>query len=192
MADKIKTYSTDDIDVNYSLKRCIHAEECVRGLQAVFDPKKRPWIQPDQGTADQIAEVIVRCPSGALHFERNDGSDAEATPDENTIRLSENGPLYVRGNITILTSDGEILLQDTRVALCRCGSSLNKPFCDNRHKDIDFRATATVKEPKTVEGTATGEITLQPTANGPIHLKGNFTILNQKSPIWTRISSNRW
>jgi hypothetical protein len=43
------------------------AAECVRGMPAVFDPAKRPWIAPDAADAETLAAVIRRCPTGALH-----------------------------------------------------------------------------------------------------------------------------
>ena len=65
MADRLKTYKSDEIDVTYSVKRCIHAAECVNQLSAVFDVKKRPWIQPDQAPASELATVTEACPTGA-------------------------------------------------------------------------------------------------------------------------------
>jgi CDGSH-type Zn-finger protein len=50
------------------------------------------------------------------------------------------GPLYLHGNIEIQHSDGTVLLQDTRVALCRCGASKAKPFCDGSHTQAGFQA----------------------------------------------------
>ncbi len=51
-----------------------------------------------------------------------------------------NGPLLVRGNVRIVTPDGEPLPRDRRtVALCRCGVSTLKPYCDGTHKAINFR-----------------------------------------------------
>ncbi|MFE9921640.1 helix-turn-helix domain-containing protein [Streptomyces sp. NPDC005774] len=44
-----------------------------RGLPEVFDPAKRPWIQPDKATAERLAEVVRRCPSGALQYELVEG-----------------------------------------------------------------------------------------------------------------------
>ena len=58
-----KTYQGRDIDVTFELKRCIHAAECGRRLQSVFDVAKRPWVQPDNATADQVQETIDNCPS---------------------------------------------------------------------------------------------------------------------------------
>lgn len=138
MDEKIRAYEGDDVIVRYSVRRCIHAEECVHGLPGVFDPQQRPWIDPDGAPADAVAAVILRCPTGALHYERKDGGAEEPIPEENTIRVAPDGPLYVRGDLEITTPDGTVLLRETRAALCRCGASKIKPFCDNSHEDIGF------------------------------------------------------
>ena len=65
-----KTYQGRSIAVSFEAKRCRHAAECVRGLPEVFDIERRPWIQPDNAAADRTAEVVRRCPSGALEYHR--------------------------------------------------------------------------------------------------------------------------
>jgi len=60
-------------------------------------------------------------------------------PEATTIQERPNGPLFVRGNVTIFGPDHRPVRQDTRVALCRCGASANKPFCDGSHRRIGFR-----------------------------------------------------
>jgi uncharacterized Fe-S cluster protein YjdI len=65
-----KTYTGTDVDVSFDAAVCAHAAECVRGLPAVFDTQRRPWIQPDGAPADEVVEVVGRCPSGALRIER--------------------------------------------------------------------------------------------------------------------------
>ncbi|MDX1644676.1 MAG: (4Fe-4S)-binding protein, partial [Thermoanaerobaculia bacterium] len=62
---KIRRYETDDLTVLYDVERCIHAEECVHGLPQVFDPDRRPWIEPGEAPAEDVARVIRRCPTGA-------------------------------------------------------------------------------------------------------------------------------
>ena len=53
----------------------------------------------------------------------------------------EDGPLLVRGSFVLQTPDGERIEPGRRtVALCRCGKSAVKPFCDGTHKAINFRA----------------------------------------------------
>jgi CDGSH-type Zn-finger protein len=61
--------------------------------------------------------------------------------DRATITPYEDGPLLIRGDFTLQTPDGEIIEPGRgTVALCRCGKSAIKPFCDGTHKAIGFRA----------------------------------------------------
>ena len=58
-----------------------------------------------------------------------------------SVVVYENGPLLVRGSFTLSTPDGETIDPGrTTVALCRCGKSAIKPFCDGTHKAVKFRA----------------------------------------------------
>jgi len=65
----MQEYTKPDITVRFDPKVCIHSGVCVRGLRAVFDVKKRPWVNVDGAPAEAIAEQIKRCPSGALSYE---------------------------------------------------------------------------------------------------------------------------
>lgn len=56
------------------------------------------------------------------------------------IELSENGPYVVKNLSTVRNSKGENLPTKDVVALCRCGGSSNKPFCDGTHAKIEFRS----------------------------------------------------
>jgi CDGSH-type Zn-finger protein/uncharacterized Fe-S cluster protein YjdI len=182
MERHIRNYTGEKIDVSYETVRCIHAEECIKRLHAVFDTSKRPWIQPDAGLSDNVAATILMCPSGALHYERKDGGVAEPVPEHNTIRLTKNGPLYLRGDFTIVNGVGEHVTDDTRAALCRCGGSANKPFCDNTHKTNGFVAPDTVAQPQTITETLDGgKLHIETTTNGPLHITGSFTLQNSKS-----------
>jgi CDGSH-type Zn-finger protein len=68
--------------------------------------------------------------------------------DEVSIVAYPDGPLLVRGNVQILTPDGEPLPRRRRtVALCRCGKSTIKPYCDGTHKAIGFRTEPELPEP---------------------------------------------
>ncbi len=54
-----------------------------------------------------------------------------------TVKVTDNGPLLVKGNCVISDQDGNVLSQadaDSIVALCRCGESSTKPLCDGAHK----------------------------------------------------------
>ncbi len=60
-----------------------------------------------------------------------------------TITPYEDGPLIIRGDFTMLTPDGAPIEPGrATVALCRCGKSAVKPFCDGTHKVIGFHARA--------------------------------------------------
>lgn len=135
-----RAYRTDKIVVYWNPSVCINSHNCVNGLPQVFWPKDRPWIHVDAADADEIAEVITRCPSGALHYERLDGGAPEEISEEITIAPQPNGPLYVRGLVRITKADGTLLREDSRMALCRCGQSHKKPFCDGTHRTVGFEA----------------------------------------------------
>ncbi|MFS1515236.1 (4Fe-4S)-binding protein [Bacillus sp. SCS-151] len=131
MSVEKKRYTGASIDVTFSKERCIHAAKCVRGLPKVFNLKKRPWINADGETVDKIVEVIERCPSGALEYIRKDGGKQETPAYETTIEAASNGPIYIKGNLSIKHKESTIVC--TRATLCGCGSSKNSPFCDNSH-----------------------------------------------------------
>ncbi|HLS47662.1 MAG TPA: (4Fe-4S)-binding protein [Gemmatimonadales bacterium] len=131
-------YAAQEIEITWDPLRCIHAAECVRGLPEVFDHTRRPWIRPAGALPNEIAAVIERCPSGALHYQRLDGGMPEEPDDPMTITAVRNGPLYVRGLVQLRGVDGSVLTDESRMALCRCGASANKPFCDNSHRRVGF------------------------------------------------------
>ena len=133
-----KVYRGNGIEVSFDLDRCIHIGECLLTLPEVFDLEQRPWIDADAAGPDDVAEAILRCPSGALQFRRLDGG-AEETHSTTTVEPMRNGPLRVTGEIHVRLDDGseEIL---PRATLCRCGGSARKPFCDNSHLRNGFQA----------------------------------------------------
>jgi CDGSH-type Zn-finger protein len=60
---------------------------------------------------------------------------------ECSISPKDDGPLLVTGPVKLVDRDGNEYEVDTRnLALCRCGASEDKPFCDGSHKDIRFQA----------------------------------------------------
>jgi uncharacterized Fe-S cluster protein YjdI len=133
-----KEYATDEIVVEWEPRLCYHSRNCVRSLPQVFDESRRPWVTVDAATADQVEAAVARCPSGALRTRRLDVSAVEREqPLE--LRASENGPLLVSGGVRIKDAEGNVLFEGERAALCRCGGSGNKPFCDGTHEKIGFR-----------------------------------------------------
>jgi CDGSH-type Zn-finger protein len=125
-----------------------------------------------------VADVITRCPTGALHFERHDGGSPERAPDTNTVTLIADGPLYVHADVELRAADGDSLLHDTRVALCRCGASENKPLCDGSHTDVEFVAPGTLDPTCSNDGPdpASGELTVTDSRDGPLLFEGSFEL----------------
>ena len=84
-----------------------------------------------------MADVVRRCPSGALLYHRLDGAPDEDAGEKATITPIRNGPLLVTGRIEVQREDGSVEVLP-RATLCRCGASLHKPFCDNQHLAAAF------------------------------------------------------
>ena len=92
------------------------------------------------------AEAIIaasECPSGRLVAYDKTGKPIEPNyePSIEILQDSEkevSGPIFVKGNIPIESSEGHTYEIRNRVALCRCGKSRNSPFCDATHISIKF------------------------------------------------------
>ena len=178
MESKVIRYPGVDVTISYDLKRCIHAAECVKGLPAVFDPDRKPWVDADQAPAEQVVEVIHRCPTGALTYARHDGGTEEAADETNSVAIVTDGPLYARGSITIKSAEGEVISEETRIALCRCGASKNKPICDGSHTKAAFADEGAIQEVKMkpIEDANTDALTIVLAKNGPLLLEGPVTV----------------
>jgi hypothetical protein len=59
--------------------------------------------------------------------------------NELEVKVAENGPLLVMGNVCIVDASGNKEHREKMTAFCRCGASQNKPFCDGQHQKIDFK-----------------------------------------------------
>ena len=138
MPKRLQTYETDEVTVTFDPNRCIHAAVCVRGLPDVYDPTRRRWIRPELAPAAQVAEVAMRCPTGALKAALRDAA-AAARAEQVAIAIQPAGPLYVRGPVRVELEDGTVVVEDDRVALCRCGNSASAPWCDGSHRKLGFR-----------------------------------------------------
>ena len=136
---KVKEYSNGEVTIRWQPKLCIHSEKCWRGLPEVFDPQARPWINPEGASTKDIILQVRQCPSGALSYALEDGESEKNTGTQ--VELAPNGPLIVSGPITLKGKDGEMTTLDRpKVALCRCGQSSNKPFCDGTHSRVGWES----------------------------------------------------
>lgn len=149
-----KTYTNGEVTVYWKPDICIHSAKCFHNLPEVFDPRERPWVRPENSTTEKIVETVKNCPSGALSFKYNNeinttvGKSVEEKsseekplekPLENShvrIEVSHNGPLRVTGTCVIIDKDGNETMKEGKFALCRCGLSTKKPFCDGAHKTL--------------------------------------------------------
>jgi uncharacterized Fe-S cluster protein YjdI len=138
--DKLtKEYATDEIVVEWEPSLCYHSQNCVRSLPQVFDDSRRPWVKVDAATADEVEAAVARCPSGALRTRRIGTPAAAAQQQPPEVCATENGPLLVSGGVRIVDAEGAVLYEGEKAALCRCGGSANKPFCDGTHAKNGFR-----------------------------------------------------
>ena len=118
---------------------CAYARFC--------DVAGQVWNLVEQEGAE-AAELTVReaglCPSGRLVVrdqQSNSDIEPEFAPSIGIVADPAEGlagPIWVRGGITVTSSDGEPYEVRNRVTLCRCGASANKPFCDASHASIGF------------------------------------------------------
>jgi len=133
--ERSKELGGTGITVSDDRSICVHAGFCGNRATNI-------WKQT-RDTDDSIVRLAVineveKCPSGALTY-RFDGDDADTEPDYPTqIGVIDDGPLWVCGGVSITTSDGTELETRSRVTLCRCGASANKPLCDGSHKEAGF------------------------------------------------------
>lgn len=139
-------YSNDDITVVWKPNTCIHSTICWKGLIEVFNPKEKPWIKMDGATTNKIIEQVKKCPSGALSYYLNAEVSSEEAPDKviaeaaNILKIdvSANGPYLIKSACLVVHSDGREETKTGTVALCRCGASANKPYCDGNHRKVGF------------------------------------------------------
>ena len=172
----------------FEAKRCIHARHCVLGQPAVFKANvEGPWIDPDATSTEALVTVAHMCPSGAIRYTRKDGGEEEQPPLVNLVQIRENGPLGLRGALTV---DGITI--GMRATLCRCGASHNKPYCDGSHHDIAFAASGEpetrASEPLEVRN---GTVDIRPQKDGPLVVRGNLEICTGTGRTIDRLQSAR-
>ncbi len=142
--DKRDSYTGKDITVHDNRGICSHAAYCTNNLAAVWRSDKEPWIDADGAAPEETVKVIRQCPSGALSYSI-DGVEHRDQQRDPAISLTEDGPYAVEGGIGIegvVQGEGA---SSEHFALCRCGGSKNKPFCDGAHWYVHFKGDNSVK-----------------------------------------------
>lgn len=141
-----REYRNSELIVYWDSTLCIHVSECVKALPQVFRPQERPWVNLEAASAAEIIRAIDLCPTGALRYSLPAGSTVNpalaggpgainrAGNPEVSIKAVAEGALLVDGPVKLTDNNGTTLKTGKKVALCCCGKSQNKPFCDGRHK----------------------------------------------------------
>jgi uncharacterized Fe-S cluster protein YjdI len=141
MYGKPRKYTNGEITVFWRPSECIHATHCYRDLLKVFNPTKRPWINMNGATTEDIIKVVDMCPTDALTYKWNKDIEKEQNVSEigrNTeqpteVKVLKNGPVIIRGNLKIIGTDGKEMKKMKVVSICRCGKSKKLPYCDGSH-----------------------------------------------------------
>jgi CDGSH-type Zn-finger protein len=97
---------------------------------------------------------------------------------ENSIKVRENGPLLCTGDIEVYDSEGNLLRKADDVALCRCGESRNKPFCDGSHRDAGFENDGIIVGVTSEEIDGEGPLKITVRRNAMLVAQGPLTIVN--------------
>jgi CDGSH-type Zn-finger protein/uncharacterized Fe-S cluster protein YjdI len=180
------TYEGAAVDASWDNRLCIHVSECTRAKGGVFESGRDPWGDPDQAEVDVVVDVVERCPSGALTYARKDGGPAETPADENLVMVANSGPLYARGDLRIDGAPDDMPGVGFRAALCRCGLSKTKPFCDNSHEEGAFHDHGAIGEAGPGMDGSAGPLEISPSANGPYVIAGSVTLISgQGRRVWS-------
>ncbi len=175
MSDGIEEVRGKKAIVRFAAKKCVHSRNCVLDRPDVFMPNvEGEWIKPDNATPEALLRLALNCPSGAITVDRLDGGEGEAAPLVNTVRVRQDGPLALHGELAIAGQEPSF-----RATLCRCGQSKNKPLCDGSHTAAGFQATG---EPKIQESAAlarrNGTLKILPLPNGPLKIQGALEVVS--------------
>jgi CDGSH-type Zn-finger protein len=130
--DRADTYAGKEIVVLDNRGTCCHFGNCTDHLPEVFHHEGDPFVTPNGASPEAIEAIVRECPSGALGFIK-DGVEYEGETRDPEIYVAHNASYYVRGGIEL---EGEPMNKGAlreHYALCRCGKSKNKPFCDGSH-----------------------------------------------------------
>jgi hypothetical protein len=87
--------------------------DCCAGRLEIYDKKTCKRLEPDLKPSISLVEDV--------------GDDVS-------------GPIWLKGGVKLVSADGTVYEKRNRVTLCRCGGSLNKPFCDGSHAPMGFKA----------------------------------------------------
>lgn len=145
--EEVKEFSNGEITVFWRSEMCIHSANCLITLPEVFNAKKKPWINIHASNSKEIMSIIDTCPSRALTYLKSSKfitSKPRVTPKKKAkfarVQILKNGPALITGNFIVRDSKKKkIKVENEVAAICRCGGSKKKPFCDGTHQTIGFK-----------------------------------------------------
>jgi len=175
--ERVVTWQSDTATVTWDEDLCLHVGECTRAKGTLFEAGRKPWCELECVSDEEVRDVVARCPTGSLAASFTDPAMEESTPDANTVTVADGGPLYVRGALEIDGTPARAPALAHRAALCRCGLSGNKPYCDNSHLKSDFRDHGAVGDAGKPIEDAGGPLAIEVRKDGPLRVTGNLTIL---------------
>lgn len=143
---KTHKYTNGIVTVIWKPDTCIHSTICWKNLREVFNPSERPWINMLGADTERIINQVSKCPSGALSYEMDvpavniDDDDLIVAEQASitSVEVMPNGPLIIDTGCVIKFADGREEIKKGKTALCRCGASANKPYCDGSHRKNGF------------------------------------------------------
>ena len=136
--DRRDDYTIGSLTIHDNRGICQHAGFCSDALPAVFRAGKEPFVDPTAADADTIVAQIRKCPSGALSYSL-DGVEHRDQDRDPAIDVSKNGPYRIIGGVELKVDEWGEGASREHYALCRCGHSKNKPFCDGSHWRVEFK-----------------------------------------------------
>lgn len=147
--DLYREYTNGIITVEWRKELCDHSAVCINELPEVFNMLRIPWVDINGASTEEIMRVVDACPTHALAWRYNDPAKneerdnarkeapEEAPVDEKQggakVVLVKDGPIVIKGKLTIREEDGTITEKTGAISLCRCGKSQKMPWCDGAH-----------------------------------------------------------
>ncbi len=134
---EVRIWEGRNISTTFNPNLCMHVYYC----QPLKELREKELETGDEEFALEISKVVSKCPSGALSFQMNEGTDCGVGFDNSKIiDIVPGGEIRIACEV----DSEELPRQENQVAnrktLCRCGLSQNKPYCDGAHrKKPNFR-----------------------------------------------------
>jgi len=145
--EPVKEYSNGEVTIFWNPELCIHSANCLIGLPDVFNNRKKPWINIHGAGSKEIMKVVDRCPSRALTYLKSaklvtskPRKSAKKKVRYARVQILKDGPILISGNFIIRDPrKKKVRIENEITALCRCGSTGKRPFCDGSHHSAGFK-----------------------------------------------------